>query len=248
MSTFQQYLISPWLTPCRVVSLTNQSGTYFNGPINNGVGATLTISASSLVVDSVTLNVGDRILLPVQTSANQNGIYVVQSIGATVVLQRSADMQSIEQLKVGQYVSIAAGTQSAGSFFTVIETLPAIFGINNLNFTSIPVGFDVSAGLTANATNTKASALPLVNSINNITTSAPGSAGLPLAVAGLQMVVFNNNTGQNVDLYTANGGTDTIVGPTGTALATTAAYALATNLSVIATCVQSAPAGVWILK
>ena len=37
---FQQFNISPWLTPVRLASTSNQSGTYFNGALNNGVGAT----------------------------------------------------------------------------------------------------------------------------------------------------------------------------------------------------------------
>src|ERR1700679_2804238 len=105
-NVFQQYNISPWLPPVRLVSVTNIVGTYSNGPLNNGVGATLTIAASSLTVDSVVVVAFDRILLQGQTAANQNGIYVVNFIGATVVLQRSADQQSIEQLLEGQYVTV----------------------------------------------------------------------------------------------------------------------------------------------
>lgn len=127
---FQQYNVSPWLTAVRLVSNVNVSGTYFNGNSNNGVGATLTVAASSLTVDSVSANVGDRILLQNQTSAFQNGIFVVNSIGSTVILQRSADMQSIEQYKTGQYVSVSAGTALAGSAFVLVESLPAVLGVN----------------------------------------------------------------------------------------------------------------------
>ncbi len=130
MSTFQQYLVSPWLTSVRLCSNINISGTYSNGPLNNGVGATLTIAASSLTVDSVVAAVGDRILLQNQTSAFQSGIYVVNSISTTVVLQRAADQQSIEQLRAGQYVTVAAGTALAGSAFALVESLPAILGVN----------------------------------------------------------------------------------------------------------------------
>lgn len=132
MASFQQYNVSPWLTAVRVVSASNVSGTYNNGPLNNGVGATLTIAASSLTVDSVVCAVGDRVLLSAQTNANENGIYVVNSIGSTVVLQRSADMQSIEQIKPGFYVTVGAGTNFAGDALSVIEPLPAAFGVNNL--------------------------------------------------------------------------------------------------------------------
>lgn len=157
MTTFQQYNLSPMLTPVRVVSTSNVSGTYFNGTLNNGVGATLTVAASSLTVDSVVLVVSDRVLLQAQTSANQNGIYVVNSIGTTVVLQRSADQQSIEQYKEGQYVTVGAGTVNAGSAFVLTETLPAILGINNMTWTASPLNSGLgTAAAKAASDNTKA--------------------------------------------------------------------------------------------
>ncbi len=84
--SFQQFNVYPGLTPVRVVSTSNISGTYQNCTSNNGVGATLTIAASSLTVDSVALAVGERLLLQTQTNTNEQGIYVVNSIGSTVVL------------------------------------------------------------------------------------------------------------------------------------------------------------------
>lgn len=138
MASFQQYNIYPVYTPVRLVSTSNVSGTYFNGLTNNGVGATLTIAASSLTVDSVVAAVGDRILLSAQSAANQNGIYVVNSIGTTVILQRSADMQSIEQLHTGFFLSVAAGSVNAGNAYTVVEPLPSIFGVSNLSLNAQP--------------------------------------------------------------------------------------------------------------
>lgn len=154
MSAFQQFNIYPGLTPVRVVSTSNIAGTYNNGPSNNGVGATLTIAASSLTVDSVVCNVGDRVLLQTQTNTNEQGIYVVNSIGSTVVLQRSADQQSIEQMKAGQYVSVAAGSVNAGNFYSLVEPLPATLGVDALVFNADPSAAQVSfsgGASTANA-------------------------------------------------------------------------------------------------
>ena len=135
MTTSQsQYVISPWLTPVRVAATSNVTGTYYNGPNNNGVGATFTIAASSLTIDSVTVIVGDRVLLTDQTSGFQNGIYIVESIGATVVLQRAFDQQSLEQIQTGQYVSVKGGSIQAGSFFSVIEPRPQQMGVSNIVF------------------------------------------------------------------------------------------------------------------
>ena len=151
---FQQFNIYPGLTPVRVVSTSNISGTYFNGQNNNGVGATLTIAASSLTVDSVVMEVGDRLLLQTQTNTNEVGIYVVLSIGSTVILQRSADQQSIEQIRAGQFVTVGAGSVNAGNIYSIVEPLPAHFGIDALVINSDPSagGVSFSGGAsTANA-------------------------------------------------------------------------------------------------
>jgi hypothetical protein len=150
MASFQQYNVTPWLTSVRLCSNVNVSGTYQNGVQNNGVGATLTISASSLTVDSVVAAVGDRILLQNQTSAFQNGIYVVLSIGSTVVLQRSADQQSIEQYKVGQYVSVGAGTALGGSAFILVESLPSVLGVNTQSWVDAASSADIALPTIAN--------------------------------------------------------------------------------------------------
>lgn len=152
--SFQQYDLYAGLTPVRLVSTSNISGSYFNGTSNNGVGATLTISASSLTIDSVACAVGDRVLLQTQTNTNEQGIYVVNSIGSTVVLQRAADQQSIEQIRAGQYVSVAAGSVNAGNFYTIVEPLPAILGVDALTFNADPSAAQVSfsgGASTANA-------------------------------------------------------------------------------------------------
>lgn len=121
-------IFSPWLTPVRLASTSNIAGTYYNGPNNNGVDATLTIAASSLTVDSVVAKVGDRILVQTQTNTWEQGIYIVESIGTTVVLQRAFDQQNIEQLKPGQNVAVGAGSVNAGDFFTLVEPIPQNIG------------------------------------------------------------------------------------------------------------------------
>jgi len=127
------------LSPARVVALTNIAGTYYNGPNNNGVGATLTIAANSLTIDSVLLNIGDRVLLQNQTAALQNGVYVVQFITSTVVLERAFDQQNIEQLKAGQFIIIGAGTVNAGAAFVLCEPLPQVIGVNAFHYISSPL-------------------------------------------------------------------------------------------------------------
>jgi len=124
------------LTPVRVVATTNISGTYYNGQTNNGVGATLTVAASSLTVDGVALAEGDRLLLIGQTSALQNGIYVVRTISTTVILVRAFDSQSLDQIKPGQFTVVGAGTANAGAVYSLIEPLPQRIGVDAFVYVS----------------------------------------------------------------------------------------------------------------
>lgn len=143
-TSLSQTVFSPWLTPVRLVSTSNIAGTYYNGPNNNGVGATLTIAASSLTIDSVVCAVGDRVLLHTQTTTYQQGVYIVKSIGSTVVLERSDDQQSIEQMKPGQYVAVGAGTVNAGNFYTLVEPIPQAIGVDAIVFNADPSAGGVS--------------------------------------------------------------------------------------------------------
>lgn len=135
-----QYVVYQQLTSARVVSTANISGSYINGPLNNGVGATLVAnSAAALTIDGVTLSQNDRVLLVGQTNANENGIYVVQASGSVSslwVLIRSSDFQNIEQMKAGQFLSINAGTANAGAMYVLVEPLPAQLGIDDISFES----------------------------------------------------------------------------------------------------------------
>lgn len=153
-TTFSQTVISPWLTPVRLASTSNIAATYNNGPSNNGVGATLTVAASSLTVDSVVCAVGDRVLLQTQTSTLEQGIYIVTSIGSTVVLTRAEDMQSVEQMKAGFYVAVGAGSVNAGNFYTLVEPLPQVLGVDAIVFNADPSAAQVTfsgGASTANA-------------------------------------------------------------------------------------------------
>jgi len=113
MSTIEALNASKQLAVVRVVAATNQTGTYFNGSLNNGVGATFTYATGTLTIDSVALNLNDFVLFSGQTAGYQNGIYQVTTLGSTgvaAVLTRRGDFQCREQIRGGQYVPVAAGT------------------------------------------------------------------------------------------------------------------------------------------
>lgn len=130
--TITQYNFYPVLTPVRVVQTANLAGTYSNGPLNNGVGSFLLGAATTLTIDAVLVENGDRVLLVGQTAANENGIYVVSGIGSAWKLTRSDDFNDIENLKPGLQVGVGAGTTNGGAHYTVVEPLPAIFGVSDI--------------------------------------------------------------------------------------------------------------------
>jgi hypothetical protein len=180
-----QIVVNPSLTPVRVATTSNQTATYYNGPTNSGVGATLTFASGVLTINGVTLVLNDRVLLAGQTLGNQNGVYVVKTAGAVGVagvLQRAADLQSIDQVYLGQVLSVAAGTVGSGALFVVVEPKPAQFGVDNLVFSSAG-SFDrgTMASQNANAvaitggTITGITPLPIASGGSN---SATGAAAL----------------------------------------------------------------------
>ena len=136
MSTYiSEYRREQQLSSVRLVSNSNISGTYSNGEGNNGVGATITTASSSLTIDSVATVNGNRVLLLNQTNTYENGIYEVSGVGSVVVLTRSDDFQSSEQMKPGYYVPVEAGTVFAGACFTVVEPQVNIVGTDAITFT-----------------------------------------------------------------------------------------------------------------
>lgn len=200
-TSLSQTVFSPWLTPVRLVSIANIAGTYYNGSSNDGVGATLTVAASSLTIDSVLCVEGDRVLLQTQTNTNEQGIYIVKEIGTTVVLQRAADQQNREQLKAGQYVSVGAGSLRAGNLYTVVEPLPNVVGIDAIVWNADPS----AGGVTFSGPASTANALVVFSdTAGNIKAASTGATlGQALTVAGaLQSTTGNITSGSSTDAGT----------------------------------------------
>jgi hypothetical protein len=141
------YAVNPFtaLAPVRVVATTNQTQTYANGPLNDGVGATVTYATGVLIIDSVIVTLGDYVLLAGQTLGYINGIYQCTqqgAVGVAAILTRRGDFQSVEQIQLGAIVPVYAGTVAAGSIYVLVEPYPAGMGVpvvagsNNINFIS----------------------------------------------------------------------------------------------------------------
>jgi len=122
--------------PCLVATTANLTATYANG--TSGVGATLTNSSTqaALVMDGVTLAIGNRVLVKDQATGLQNGIYTVTNTGSVStnwILTRTTDYDVVAQTVRGDTVSVISGTLSAASLWMLTSTITTI-GTDSFTF------------------------------------------------------------------------------------------------------------------
>ncbi len=164
------------------------TSTYNNG--SSGVGATLTATANgALVIDGITVTTNNRILVKDESSAPNNGIYVVTNAGsgsAAYVLTRSTDMNSPAQIS-GAYVFVEQGTVNINSGFAVVGGGPYTIGSTNITWTKFSGAGQITAGA------------GLVQSGNSLsvsygTTGGTAAQGNDSRITGAAPVVENINT------------------------------------------------------
>lgn len=105
-------------------------------------GTLATAFANGQTVDGVTLVTGDRILLKDQTTASENGIYIVAASGAPA---RASDMAAASSA-ANASLFVEAGTANADKNFVCTSNVGSdVVGTNNLTFTQFGTGGGVSA-------------------------------------------------------------------------------------------------------
>ena len=133
---------------CRAGTTADLSATYNNG--SSGVGATLTASSNgAIVVDGVSLSVGDRLLVKNQTTAAENGIYVVstQGDGSTAfVLTRATPEDQPSELSGGAFVFVEEGTANADNGYVFTHTGAPTFGTTALDVAQFSGAGQIDAG------------------------------------------------------------------------------------------------------
>lgn len=122
----------------RAVSAQNLDATYSD--------KVLTLTAQgALVVDGVTMAVGDRLLVAGQTDATQNGIYVVTDAGSdessegagdgtAAVLTRAADFSDGGQIKPGVAVYVNEGESGGDIDWNLVNDSPVVIDTTPLSF------------------------------------------------------------------------------------------------------------------
>jgi hypothetical protein len=84
------------------------------------------------ILDGVTLATGNRVLVKNQSTASQNGIYVVQASGAAV---RAADFDAPAEVDGGDFVFVSGGDTQADTGWVQTSELVATIGVDPIYFT-----------------------------------------------------------------------------------------------------------------
>ena len=152
-------------TPVRVESPDSAgslAATYDNGA--SGVGATLTNNSTqaALVIDGVTVNTNDRVLIYSQTNGYENGIYTVTNTGSAStnwVLTRATDADSYgasdqDALGEGDAFFVKEGDTGAGELYVMNTSGVITFGTTNISFTVVAetAVYEAGSGLTLDGT------------------------------------------------------------------------------------------------
>lgn len=88
-------------------------------------------------VDGVTLATGDRILIKNQSTASENGIYVVEATGAPT---RAIDLDDDEDAIPGLVVAVNEGTANAQTMWQMTNTTQPMVGTDNITFAQVGGG------------------------------------------------------------------------------------------------------------
>jgi len=113
-------------------------GDNFVGTYNSTTMTLTQTTPAVLVIDGVTVMIGDRILIKAQTDQTQNGVYEVTTLGTAsipAVLTRAADFDESGHFRNNMIVPILYGTNFAETrWVTVLGAIPFVLDTTNVNF------------------------------------------------------------------------------------------------------------------
>jgi len=117
----------PGKKPCKVATTDNISNLLTGAPN---------------IVDGVSLSVNDRVLVKSQTTASQNGVYEVVSVGtgADGVWQRSTDLSTNDDIYDGISLFINSGTANGNSLWYLNTPDPITLDTTSLTFSQFQSG------------------------------------------------------------------------------------------------------------
>ena len=146
-------------------------------------------------VDGVTLSHNDRVLVTGQTTASQNGIYYIVTLGSgsNGTWARSTDSNQTGELLAGTIIMVTEGIVYADTQWKLITDNPIVIGTTALTFTQNYMANSISGGTSK----------VVVNSNANVTISSAGTANVLTIsstgayVSGSLTVTANINASNN---------------------------------------------------
>jgi len=118
-----------------------RSGLDIKNSVKAATTGNITLSGTQ-VIDGVTLSVGDRVLVKDQSTASQNGIYVV----AAGAWSRSTDADAPAELNPGTFVFVEQGTVNDNTGFVVVSDSVVTIGTDAINWTLFSASGTLIAG------------------------------------------------------------------------------------------------------
>ena len=127
-----------------VATTANLSATY-----DNDAGTLTAGSNGAIAIDGVSLTSGDRLLVKDQSTATQNGIYTVTTVGdgsTAYVLTRSSDADTASELTGGTFFFAEQGSTNADNGYVATHNGVPTFGSTSITFAQFSGAGQISAG------------------------------------------------------------------------------------------------------
>jgi hypothetical protein len=132
---------SPWAvtTPAANVALIQAARLQDRWPrVKACATGNVTIASPGTSLDGVTLTTGDRVLLPAQATASENGIYIFN--GGAVAMTRATDADAANEFALGRQVQCDSGTVHGKSVWEFSTAGAITLGTTSLTFTKVALG------------------------------------------------------------------------------------------------------------
>jgi hypothetical protein len=162
-----------------------------NATSENNHQSLIAVNPGALIIDNISVEVDDEVLIKDQEDARQNGIYVVvDSGGATPFhLHRRGDSNSNPEINLGDAVSVSSGLENAATSWYLITQ-------GNINLGTTPLNWAIYSKVGATGATGQTGATGAAFTGATGATGAQGPSGI--AVPGLSTAVQYIGTGSQL--------------------------------------------------
>jgi len=179
----------------RYASTANVAGTY-----DNGAGTITAGSNGAFSIDGQTPSQNDRVLLKDQSSAVQNGLYIVTTVGdgsTAYVLTRTPDADAANEITGGSFVFVEEGTANADNGYVFTHDGTPTLGTTNITVAQFSGAGQISAGdaltKTGNQLDVAVDDSTIEISSDALQVKASGIGATELASNAVETAKINNN-------------------------------------------------------